>query len=113
MKSSFIKINKSKFDCLITESEQEKQMGLMYIKPPAPVMLFPYKNAEDCNFWMKNTPAPLEILFCSNGKVKSIKEGIPYSTEIIRGGVCDLVVEVPKGYVSKYSINIGDSIEIG
>lgn len=112
MKSSYIKISKNKFQCLIAETEHEKQMGLMYVQPPAPIMLFPYKSAENCNFWMKNTPAPLELLFCKDNKIHTIKEGEPYSTQLIKGGMADLVIEVPKGYVSKYSIKIGDEIEI-
>lgn len=112
MKTSIIKIGQNKFDCLIAENDEEKSTGLMYISPPPPIMLFPYKRAENCNFWMKNTPSPLDILFCSDNIIHTIKEGKPYSTEIIKGGQSDLVIELPKGYVKIYNINVGDKVEL-
>lgn len=113
MKTSSITIENNKFSCYVAETDKEKQMGLMYVKPPAPIMIFKYNSPEDTKFWMKNTPAPLEILFCLDNKISKIKVGTPYSTELIHGGYSDLVIEVPQGYVSKYGIKINDSVKLG
>lgn len=111
MKKSELIVNDNKFSVLVAETEKEKQIGLMYIPPPAPIMVFPYTKSN-LSFWMKNTPSPLDIVFCLNGEIKSIKSGIPFSTELIHGGESDLVIEFPKGYCIKYNIKVGDNVEL-
>lgn len=113
MKTISLTINNNKFSCLVAETNKEKEIGLMYVQPPPPIMIFPYKYAQENNFWMKNTPSPLDIIFCLNNKITKIKNGEPYSLELIKGGISDLIIEMPSGFVSKYNIKIGDSITLG
>lgn len=110
MKRVFVISEKKVFPALLTETENEQIKGLMGVKNP-PVMCFPYKEAEVRNFWMFNTPAPLDILFLRNGKIKSILAGEPNSTKLISNHEpTDLVIEMPYGTCIEYGIKEGDSI---
>lgn len=112
MRRVFVIAEKRIFPALLTETEDEQIKGLMGIEKP-PVMCFPYKKAEVRNFWMFNTPAPLDILFLREGKIQSILVGEPNSTKIISNHEpTDLVIEMPYGTCAKYGIKEGDSIFI-
>ena len=113
MKPIKININNKDFQCLLAESQQEQETGLMYIKPPVPNMAFSYSSPTQTIFWMKNTPAPLDIIFCCKNKIIDIKQGKPYSTDLIKpSGNCDLVIEFNRGSVSLFGFKIGDDVFI-
>jgi uncharacterized membrane protein (UPF0127 family) len=105
VKVSKIKIGNNIFNTLVAITEDEHVQGLMYIDPPAPIMSFPYKNAKIRKFWMKNTKAPLDILFCFNNKILDIYTGEPYSLDLIGPDLpADLVIETPKGFCKSNNI---------
>lgn len=93
-------------------SYEEKERGLMRIKPPVEDLLFVYAEPQDVYFWMKNTPAPLDIIFCCNGKIVDIKHGNPYDTTLIKpaGGKADIILETNLGNAKKRDINVGDHV---
>jgi uncharacterized membrane protein (UPF0127 family) len=98
------------FPTLIAVSLEEQIQGLMFRPWPPPVMCFPYKEAEVRKFWMKNTPSPLDILFCRGNRIISICRGEPLSTELIGPEEdSDLVIELPAGTVQERGIKVGDS----
>lgn len=102
-----------KFSTLVAITEDEHIKGLMHKAWPPPVMIFPYETAEVRKFWMKNTPSPLDIIFCNDNKIISINNGEPLSTKLIGPNEpSDLVVEVPLGTVNKLGIKIGDPVKI-
>src|SRR5690348_6522793 len=104
--------NKS-FPIKIAISQEEQQKGLMHEKWPPPMMAFLYKDSSIRNFWMKDTPSPLDIVFASNNKIIRIENGKPYSLKKISSVVpCDLVLEFPKGTCKNLSVGMGDSFEI-
>lgn len=111
MKTANIFINENIFESFLAISAKEQQQGLMGVEPPVPVMAFVYTRPQLVHFWMKDTPAPLDIVFAERGVVTQIHEGIPYSTSPIGQDMeTTLVVEFPKGTVKKCNIRIGDSI---
>jgi len=112
MITSKLKIKDKVFTSLVAQTDKEKEMGLMFMPEPTPIMCFPYKK-RDLSFWMKNTPARLDIIFCCDGKIKSIKYGEPYSTNLIHGGESDLVIEMPFGSCSKFNFKVGDIVVLG
>jgi uncharacterized membrane protein (UPF0127 family) len=60
---------------------------------------------------MKNTPSPLDIIFCHNGQVIEICKGEPNSTKIVGGfNFSDLVVELPYGTAKKLDISVGSRV---
>jgi uncharacterized membrane protein (UPF0127 family) len=94
----------------ITADEQAR--GLMYQEYP-PVMSFVYGSPSINRFWMKSTPAPLDIVFCLKGRVINICAGEPYSTKLIgKDEFSDLVVEMPLGTCQKLGVEIGDQIAL-
>ncbi len=113
MKSGTITIGPLKIKTLFAISQQEQQTGLMHQEWPPPVMSFIYDKPSFNSFWMKNTPSPLDIVFCCNGKITEIYKGEPNSIKIIGGRQpSDLVIELPYGTCQAYNININDNILI-
>ena len=111
MKQGYIYIHNNIFPTLLAISSEEQQRGLMYVPPPAPVMTFVYSHPTINRFWMKNTQAPLDIIFCHNSKVSEICYGEPYSTSLIgTNDVSDLVVELPYGTAAISNIKVGQSV---
>lgn len=108
-----IKIGQYIFDTLVAITEEEHNTGLMWKKEPTPIMSFPYDKPEIHKFWMQNTIAPLDILFCNAGKIISIEKGHPYSIELLGPNTAtDLVVELPFGTAKYHSITEGTEISV-
>lgn len=111
MKSNYIYVGDNVFDTLIATSYEEQSRGLMYEPYPPPVMTFVYNYPKINKFWMKNTPSPLDIVFCCNNKIIDICKGIPFSTEIIGPDEpSDLVIEFPYGTMNKIKAKINTKI---
>lgn len=111
--TDYIKVSNIKVPTIIAITAEEQQRGLMYQKSPTPIMSFIYASPRENQFWMKQTPTPLDIVFCLHNKIISICSGEPNSTKIIGNGVIsDLVVEFPAGTCLANHINIGDEIEL-
>jgi uncharacterized membrane protein (UPF0127 family) len=111
MEQGYIFIHNSIFPSLLAISGEEQSRGLMYIDPPAPVMTFVYDKPRINKFWMANTQAPLDILFCHEGKVSEVCYGEPHSTSVIGSNLfSDLVIELPHGTVESAKIKIGQPV---
>lgn len=108
-----IKLGNNSFDTLLAITSEEQEKGLMYVEYPPPVMTFVYSSPRINRFWMKNTPSPLDVVFCLDGKISQICYGEPYSTEVIgKFEYSDLVVELPFGTCKKLGISVGDQVEL-
>lgn len=93
----------------ITRDEQRK--GLMNVDWPPPLMVFPYKKAAIRKFWMKDTPSPLDIIFCSANRVIYIDYGVPFDeARVGPNRPCDLVIEGPLGFAQENGIKVGSKI---
>lgn len=113
MNNGYIYISNNIFSTLLAISEREQQIGLMGQVWPPPVMTFVYSSPRVNKFWMKNTPSPLDIIFCSNGEVSQICFGEPHSTSIIGDDkVSDLVIEFPRGTVVSSGIKLGHYVGV-
>jgi uncharacterized protein len=107
----YIKIGEHIFPTLLAITYAEQEQGLMGRQWPPPVMTFVYGRPCQNKFWMKDTISPLEILFCLNGKITYIYNGIPHSLSVMGSDdPSDLVIELPAGTCSAYNIGVGDSI---
>lgn len=112
MKNS-VTIGNNKFKAIFARTPEDHEAGLMRAPWPPPVMCFLFDKAGVRKFWMRDTPSPLDILFCSNGRIIDILYGEPMSEELIgSNSPCDLVIEMPYGYVDKYGISLKDSIKL-
>ena len=113
MSRYYLEIDGKVFPTKIAITPEEQIKGLMYEEWPPPNMAFIYSHAQVNRFWMKNCPSPLDIIFCFDSKIVSIKKGEPYSTSIIGDYVfTDLVVEMPYGTCDKFNITTKSAIKL-
>lgn len=113
MKSSTLFVKGIKFPTLLAVSEQEQRKGLMNEQNLPPSMSFVYDYPKVNKFWMHNTPKPLDIVFCREGKIISISKGEPFSTALIGpDAATDLVIEFPYGTCHQMQIKEGDEVEL-
>jgi uncharacterized membrane protein (UPF0127 family) len=111
MEKGYLYVADNIFPTLLAISEDEQSQGLMGQEWPPPVMSFIYSSPRVNRFWMKNTPSPLDIVFCCNGEVTQICRGEPFSTMAIGDYKhSDLVVEFPYGTVNSSQIKLGHQI---
>ncbi len=94
----------------LAETQAEHQMGLMNRRslPARGGMLFLSESEREREFWMKNTPLPLDILFIrSDSSIANIvKRTTPLSPDLIKSvGVVQHVLEVRAGFTDRYGID--------
>lgn len=99
----------------ISEAEQER--GLMH-RPPLPQgrgMLFPFVLPRVASFWMKDTPAPLDLLFIRpDGTVATVLHGKPGDLSPLSAGEpVSAVVEIGAGEADRLGARPGDTVEWG
>lgn len=96
----------------IARSEPEREAGLMYRRQMADDhgMLFVFALEHEVNFWMKNTPMPLDLVFVGqDGRIRSIKKGESESEAIISPGApVQFVLELKAGTAARDGIAEGD-----
>ncbi len=110
MEQGYVYIHNNIFPTLFAISSEEQEKGLMYQEWPPPVMAFIYESPRVNRFWMKNTPSPLDIVFCRDGKVAEICYGEPNSTKVVGSQLSDLVIELPHGTVDSVKIKVGQTV---
>src|SRR5579885_957058 len=113
MENGYIYISNNVFPTLLAISSDEQETGLMGQAWPPPIMTFVYASPRVNKFWMKNTPSPLDIVFCCQGEVSQICVGEPNNTSIIGDDKhSDLVIEFPRGTVVSAGIKLGHHVGI-
>lgn len=111
MEQGYIYVHNQIFPTLLAISDDEQAQGLMGQVWPPPVMSFIYTEAKYNRFWMKNTPSPLDIIFCHDGQITQICKGEPYSTAMIGDyKLSDLVIEFPYGTVINSGVKLGHKV---
>jgi uncharacterized membrane protein (UPF0127 family) len=111
MEQGVIYFQNNVFETLLAISCDEQERGLMHIDPPMPIMTFVYDKPQINKFWMSNTRAPLDIVFCYNGEVNQICKGEPFSTKIIgEDMLSDLIIELPYGTVKSSGIKLKNKV---
>ena len=111
MEQGYIYIHNNIFPTLLAISAEEQSKGLMHQAWPPPVMSFVYERPRINKFWMKNTPSPLDIVFCHDGRISQICYGEPHSTSVIGDNLpSDLVIELPYGTTKSSDIKIGHAV---
>ena len=101
-----------------TPAAQEK--GLMFrtdLKPDGGMLFAPYPAAgggpKVANFWMKNTPTPLDIAFIrADGTIAHIAENtIPFSEDMVPSGEpVAAVLELVGGRTAETGVSEGDRV---
>ncbi|MER9948784.1 DUF192 domain-containing protein [Mesorhizobium sp. M0047] len=102
------------FSIEIADTDPEREAGLMYRQdmPDDHGMLFVFEMPQQVNFWMRNTPMPLDLIFVGqDGKIRAIKRGEPQSDAVISPGVpVRFVLELKAGTAASNGIEYGDLV---
>lgn len=104
-----------RFEVEVADDPSERAEGLMYRESLADNagMLFLYPKPQPVEFWMKNTPLSLDIVFVrADGTIARIAEStIPMSEDMIRSGEpVRAVLEVKAGTMRQLGITVGDRL---
>ena len=100
----------------IADTPAKRERGLMF-RPSVPEgtgMLFLFPRETRTPFWMKNTPAPLDMIFIRDGRIVSlIENAVPYSEDILTpDSSYTMVLEVAGGYVARHGIHVKDGFKV-
>ncbi|MCA0047545.1 DUF192 domain-containing protein [Mesorhizobium sp. B283B1A] len=100
------------FSIEVADNEAEREAGLMFREDMADDhgMLFVFDETREVNFWMKNTPMPLDLIFVGqDGRIRAIEEGEPQSEAIVSPGEpVRFVLELKAGTAARDGIADGD-----
>jgi len=104
------------FQVEIADTDATRERGLMFRRPLAADrgMLFDFKAVAPVTFWMKNTPAPLDMLFIGpDGRIVSIARNARPMSEapIASGGPVLGVLEVRGGRAGEIGAAPGDVVK--
>ncbi|MBV9538238.1 MAG: DUF192 domain-containing protein [Acidisphaera sp.] len=97
-------------------STVQQTTGLMFRPSVAPDggMLFDWGAPRDSQMWMKNTVAPLDMLFINaDGRIRRIAENtVPQSLAVIEsGGPVRATLELAAGTAQRLDIRVGDLVK--
>jgi len=108
------------FTVEIAKTDAEQQRGLMFrtdLKPDGGMIFWPYPAGggapREANFWMKNTPSPLDIVYIRpDGTIARIAENtVPFSeVPIPSGEPVGAVLELMGGRAAALGIAEGDRV---
>jgi uncharacterized membrane protein (UPF0127 family) len=104
------------FNVEMATTPDQETVGLMWRKtvPEDGGMLFSWAAPRRSQMWMRNTVAPLDMLFIgTDGIIKAIAENtVPFSLAVIDSGVpVRATVELAAGVTAKLGITVGDKVE--
>ena len=100
----------------VASTASQREVGLMYRKhlDDNAGMIFVFPDAAPRNFWMHNTPIPLDMIFAdANGVVLGIVANAePFSDKLLGvEGNAGYVLEVNGGFCAKNGIKAGDKLD--
>jgi len=100
------------FSIEVADTGAEREAGLMFREDMADDhgMLFVFETVGQVNFWMKNTPMPLDLIFVGqDGRIRAIKKGEPQSEAIVSSGLpVRFVLELKAGTAARDGIEYND-----
>ena len=106
----------------LARTAEEQQRGLMFrtdLKPGNGMLFYPYPPEggapKTANFWMKNTPTSLDIIFIrGDGTIARIAENtVPYSEAPVSSGEpVSAVLELVGGQAAALGLSEGDKVAL-
>jgi uncharacterized membrane protein (UPF0127 family) len=111
-----VRVGSAKFQAWLADTPEKQREGLMWVSQEQlgdRAMLFVFPNAEERSFWMKNTPAPLDIAFFSEDRrLLNVGRGAPHSLEsVLSDGPAQFVLEVRQGTFQRLGLKKGARLE--
>jgi uncharacterized protein len=104
------------FNVEMATAPDQQTVGLMF-RPSVPAdggMLFDWRTARESQMWMRNTIAPLDIVFINpDGTIRSIAENtVPESLAVIDSrGPVRATLELAAGTTARLNIRVGDRVQ--
>ncbi len=100
----------------VANTPTAREQGLMYRNDLGTDagMLFLFPQDEDLEFWMKNTPLPLDMIFIDASRivVGIVANARPFSTQTRGiGKPSRYVLEVHGGFCLRHGITAGDKVD--
>jgi len=107
---------KHEFTVEMATTPAQQEQGLMFRPTVAEGtgMLFDWGAARTSDMWMKNTLAPLDMIFINaDGTIHHIAENtVPQSLAVISSaGVVRATLEIAAGTAEKLDIRVGDKVQ--
>ena len=104
-----------RFNVEMALTPDQQTVGEMFrpTVPPDSGMLFDWGAARESSMWMRNTVAPLDMVFINaDGSIRAIAENaVPYSLAPISSrGPVRATLEVAAGTTAKLNIRVGDVV---
>ncbi len=103
----------------VARTPAEKATGLMFRQalPDDRGMLFPFEPARPVQFWMRNVPVPLDMVFLRAGEVKAIAAEVPPCTTPTcptygPATPVNQVIELRAGRAAELGLAVGDRVVI-
>ncbi len=105
-----------RFEVEVADDPAERAEGLMYREAMADNagMLFLYPAPQPVQFWMKNTPMSLDLVFVrADGTIARIAANTtPFSEDMIPSGEkVSAVLEVKAGMMHQLGVRVGDRLK--
>jgi uncharacterized membrane protein (UPF0127 family) len=104
------------FNVEMATTSDQQTVGLMF-RPSVPAeggMLFDWGIPHDSQMWMRNTIAPLDMVFINpDGTIRSIAENtVPQSLAVIDSrGPVRATLELAAGTTARLNIRVGDKVQ--
>jgi uncharacterized membrane protein (UPF0127 family) len=104
------------FSVEMATTPDQQTVGLMF-RPSVPAeggMLFDWGIPRDSQMWMRNTIAPLDMVFINaDGTIRSIAENtVPESLAVIDSrGPVRATLELAAGTTARLNIRVGDKVQ--
>jgi uncharacterized membrane protein (UPF0127 family) len=104
------------FNVEMALTPEQQEIGLMFRPTVAPDggMLFDWGRPQESQMWMKNTIAPLDMVFINaDGTIRSIIENaVPQSLAVLDShGPVRATLELAAGTTARLGILVGDRVE--
>lgn len=104
-------------DVAVTSAEKERGLSFRNSLPNNHGMLFPYDNAQQYRFWMKDMKFPIDILWIRDKTVVDITKNAAVETDseltvYAPRAPADTILEINAGLSDELGIKIGDRIAI-
>jgi len=101
----------------VADNGREQAAGLMHrtLAGDGEGMLFVFPVAAQRAFWMRNTPAPLDLLFLSTELrlVAVVPNAEPMSDRVLSPKVqAQYVLEVPGGFTERHRVTLGTQFRL-
>ncbi|MDB5326277.1 MAG: hypothetical protein JWM57_1846 [Phycisphaerales bacterium] len=109
-------INGTPLTIQVADDPDEREIGLMYTKsmPADRGMIFVFPTERLLNFWMRNTPVDLDIIYADHdGRVTAVKTMRAFDlSDVSSEQPATYAIELNAGVATKLKVTVGQKIAL-